>query len=550
MAKSTAYSAERNKIFPSTKKTHPLAGVGFFRFFKKNEPLRCARIIWQVLGIGCFLICAAFSAAPAQAEELELSPVNWWQYEFNNAYAWCDASPWGSGWTCNASQSWWVLSHWTGDKTPSYPGYNQNPTDMGSGDAIFSSYYTSSAIWANAHAIAEFYIADDLLEEDNHVVSARILVEQTVNYDLPTSKEIAWFFANGNNRANYVIATSGMALTELVAPDTDGIEIIEWQFSDYGLEYLDWQLHNGDTIYLQPLTYYHYTSSTPAGTYPGSDQQYALYHTVRIYYEVGSSTPPEPEPPEQGSLSSYGIEIPEIWTCCYGFCDLSITAPPQLGWWGIGDAIERRLDYTIGTTTYSADYSSSTTAVISVPLGYGFYNIFFEFFADDELVATGTSRIQIIAGQQCLAGGDPQYLGYCAYPCAGIETSTNPLDFDNLNCSLRKFGCWLTVIDPAALQSLAGNWNVFLHRFPLAPITNMVDNLTIAATGTQAIAAGTIGLPVWSATTSSYSAQNIALGSSTTIQSHGWQKWRRFERIAIWWLAAVVISGTIIYLIL
>lgn len=142
------------------------------------------------------------------------------------------------------------------------------------------------------------------------------------------------------------------------------------------------------------------------------------------------------------------------------------------------------------------------------------------------------------------------YLGYCNYPCAGITTSTNPLDFSNLNCWSRQFGCWLTKVDKDTVQKFSLSWSQLTRRFPLAPITTIIDDLNYMATGTQAIEQGHIMVPVWSTSSQHYIGQSYDLASSSWRGSYGDIKFRRLADMLMWFLLAVLpICSVVIILI-
>jgi hypothetical protein len=144
-----------------------------------------------------------------------------------------------------------------------------------------------------------------------------------------------------------------------------------------------------------------------------------------------------------------------------------------------------------------------------------------------------------------------KYNTYCGIPCYGIATSTNPLDLNNFNCGLRQFGCWLTVVDKNTVNTFGTKWQAMIRRFPLAPITKLIDDLALVATGTQAMTSGNIKLPEWSTSSRQYIAVNYDIGSTSFEHSYGGIKWRRFEVIAMWCLlCALPIALTVIALIL
>jgi hypothetical protein len=537
----------------------------------KREPLQCARLISKVLGIGLcivllpiFLIimfgeileeydakkyfyilifCAAlFLAAPAMATEIELSPVNSWFYEFGNPYNYCDASPW----TCvvdGGIKSWWVLSRWTGDNSPSSPGYNTAPTDVGDGNAYVAAYYYGGN-WSNKHFVPEFYVADQLLDEDEEVISARILATQNFNQDIPYNQPLAWFFQNNNGRSGYNIATSGDALTDLVASITDSEEIVEWDFNEYGLEYLNWQLHNGDTIYLEPLSEFNYSSTTPQGAYPPDHMLSTQYKLAKIYYTIGTSTPEPPATPPAGNLSIAGLSIAPNWFCCYGSCGYPLYMLPQLGWWGIGATTSREVLWGLDNApiTNSIDFTNQANALINIPTStaLGYHTLHLETYIDTVLTATGSTRIQIVAGEKCAATFDYDLKYFCTYPCAGLATSSSPLDFDNFLCGMRKFGCWAIMPTPTSISYVMGQFNGLTANFPMAPFTKLYDDLTLVSTGTQTVAPGNIEVPYWSTSTQQYVGQNFDLGSSTLSHSYAWTKFRRLEVIGMWCVLCVL----------
>jgi hypothetical protein len=93
---------------------------------------------------------------------------------------------------------------------------------------------------------------------------------------------------------------------------------------------------------------------------------------------------------------------------------------------------------------------------------------------------------------------------------------------------------------PDSISYVIGQFNGLTANFPLAPFTKAYDDFKIMATGTQALAPGNISVPVFSSTTHQYISKNFNLASSTTITSYGFQKFRRFESILIWFVLLVI----------
>lgn len=276
------------------------------------------------------------------------------------------------------------------------------------------------------------------------------------------------------------------------------------------------------------------------------------YNLDDFYFNlIGISGPAVGPTPGSSPLGTYGLNISENWTCCFGSCQYPINMPAQLGWWSIGGAaVSRQLFYTVGSSTqYLVDFSSSTSGIIQIPTStpFGFVNINYSLKIDGVQVATGSSQIEILAGDECTKGTD-DYLQYCQFPCAGISTSTNPIDFDNLSCASRKFFCWLTKPDPVVIQKLVTQLDAFTYRFPLSPIRKAYDDLVIMSTGTQRIAPGTIEVPLISTGTDPViTSNNYYIGPPANMAaSKGFLKFRKLETMLIWiigvWIPCVAFT--------
>lgn len=535
----------------------------------KNKPLQSRRMFSKVLAIGItavlfpiFLLIAAgqaleeleakkylfifaiiFSASifavPAKAET-ELTPYHAWEYQVGNQYQGCCA---GSGWpaSCTPEQSWWNLARWNGLCAPAPKAYNETPTEKGSGTWRIGSVYSSGSGWYNTHGVMQYDLTGESIPAGEVVTAARIVATQDYNYDAPSNKPTGWFLAMSNGQDGFIVTTSAASFTDFVASTVDGVEILEWHFNQAGLDFLDWELRHGIAIYLEPLTEFNYSSSTPT-TDGVSDLSYSGYHEAHLFYTTGSPTPPPPAPPV-GNLSAAGVSIASTWFCCNGACGYPISMLTQLGWWGIGSTTTRIINWGLDNAplTNTINFSTSTNGQIQIPTStpVGYHTIKIKTYIDGSFVASGTARIQIVAGAQCITTFDYNLSYFCAYPCNGLVTSTNPLDLANFECGLRRFGCFMVKPTPDSISYVLGQFYGLTANFPLAPFTKAYDDFSTIASGTQAFAPGTISLPIYSTSSQHYVATYYNLGSSSAVQSYGFIKFKRFESILIWLLLAV-----------
>ena len=251
-----------------------------------------------------------------------------------------------------------------------------------------------------------------------------------------------------------------------------------------------------------------------------------------------------PTPPATTTLDAFGVFVPDFFTCCYGVCDMSITMPAQLGWWGIGDYVERYLEYNIDGAgdTYTLYFSTSTQQKLQITptTTPGFHVLNFSLVQSGITVAEGSINIQIISGENCIINDD-DYLSYCEFPCYGLATSSDPLNFDNLKCSLFEVICWATKPDQQQIIKLGNAWQNLIYRFPLSPITTMYNALTLAASSTNnSIQNGYLALPTVNQQTHRLSSKSMNLASSSILESTGYIKFRRFQKIAAWTIGAAI----------
>jgi hypothetical protein len=140
--------------------------------------------------------------------------------------------------------------------------------------------------------------------------------------------------------------------------------------------------------------------------------------------------------------------------------------------------------------------------------------------------------------------------GYCDHPCAGFATSTNPLDFDNIMCAGHELGCWLTRPNPSEIDRLISEANIFLNRFPLAPISAMYRNLVIAASSTDSsITPGVLTIPTLRAGSGHIVSQTYYIASSSIIDSHAWTKFKRLQKLIMWGAGAAIPTCVMIILL-
>jgi hypothetical protein len=250
----------------------------------------------------------------------------------------------------------------------------------------------------------------------------------------------------------------------------------------------------------------------------------------------------------------YGIDLNSIWWCCNGYCDYPVSVPPQLGWWGIGATTSREIIYSIdkSTTYYTLDLTNTTNAIAQIPSSTpnGFHTMTFSYFVSNEIVFSATTSIQILSDAECRSTGPDQFAPFCSLPCAGIATSTDALDLNNFLCGLRKFGCWVVMPDTGSISYLINQFNGLTSKFPLAPITELYNDLKLSASTTQEVTPGTISIPFYSTTSQQYIGQNFDIAPSSTIMGQGWSKFRRLEVIGMWCFTAGVIILILLRLIL
>lgn len=297
-----------------------------------------------------------------------------------------------------------------------------------------------------------------------------------------------------------------------------------------------------DDYYEKLQTENNYRDATGAFIIPKMQNEFSISPTAapdRIsLLQITMNSDPSPTGTTTFATAEYyGLMIAPYWTCCYGQCEFPISMPPQLGWWGIGDTVARTLTYTIATSSeFEANFSTTTVATIQVPEDLiGFHTMNYELYIDYQLAATGTTLIEIIAAEECVSTDELDYLEYCEEPCAGVATSTNPLDFDNFLCAMYRFGCWLTKPDQAQIGRLVKEFQTFTTRFPLAPITDMYYNL-VAVQGSDegAVQAGQLILPQANTIDGRIEQTTIDLTNSDILDTHAYDKFRRLQRIALW----------------
>jgi len=254
-----------------------------------------------------------------------------------------------------------------------------------------------------------------------------------------------------------------------------------------------------------------------------------------------------------GSLGAVGVSVAPNWFCCEGSCGYPISMLPQGGWWGIGSTTAREIKWWLdnSTTTDSIDFTNHSNFLLQIPTStpLSYHVLHIETYFGGNLVATGSVQIQIVAAADCINTSPDQFNSFCEIPCAGLATSTDPLNLANFICGLREFGCWLVVPTPASISYVMGQFNGLTAKFPLAPFTKLYDDLNLAATGTQAVAPGNFEIPFWSTSSQQYIGTSFDLGSSTLSHSYAWTKFRRLEVIGGWCVGIMPIILILIKLI-
>jgi hypothetical protein len=487
---------------------HFLCFFGFRRnhlFFLKKKPLRSRHLISKVLGIVCFLIPATFflfMAKPAAAGYYEINalPAN-----YNANY--CNYGPAG-----DLSGPWTNITHGT---------YGCAHDD----NMLQSLGYGQFRLWRQGR---KFNLRDNNVPTDEQIIAATIVwpfSQYPGGGDHPSTSTRELFnrgdifngvpLSNTSDQQYFTINNAGLSYIQSHVASS----ALEFVMRDY-LDYLD-------------------QSPTYPGNSGGNGTQEVLGDPILQIFTA--------------QYQGDAIITPPV--CCSGEdCLAPVTVAT-----GTTFSIKFGVDVgpcsvlTGGLTEVSAAYFSQSPSALdlgNVTPG------------DHTLCVITPSQATIInfstlaaSSTRCASytpTGTAAYDSFCAFPCEGLATSTNPLDLDNFLCGLRKFGCWFVRPTPQSVSYVGTQFSSITARFPLAPFTKAYQDLNLinASSSDQTIAPGTIDIPFWSSSTKTYIGTNYNLGSSTLTQSYGWKKFRRLEVIGMWCIGITPILLILIKLII
>lgn len=492
---------------------------------KKNEPLRSRRLIFKVLGIGFFLFCAAtfFFPLPAAAFTFE----------------------------------------------ENFDSYSPYPVKICGQDGYIEdgSHKCDNAYTSDEHYFSPPYSLKVPSANNSFGYNNTIGIFPYGNFSVEVFKNTCpYAYGNGHFDFGYYDGYGFYPLFVFNSCDLggSGYPTIWTQaagtvvYSSSTLPTGSWGTLNGSwDIATQLLTIWTGSDEPIQLSFPALASHYvSAFHfygagVLATYYDdltIDSSSPVVP-----GDLSSAGVLIAPNWFCCEGSCGYPISMLPQGGWWGIGSTTPREIKWSIdnSTTTNSIDFTNRTNYLIQIPTStpLSYHVLHVETYLAGNLIATGSVQIQIVAAADCINTSPDQFNSFCASPCAGLATSTSPLDLENFICGLREFGCWLVIPTPSSISYVMGQFNGLTANFPLAPFKKLYDDLNLAATGTQAVAPGNIEIPFYSTSSHQYVGVNFDLGSSTLSHSYGWVKFRRLEVIGGWCLGILPMIIILIKLI-
>ena len=468
----------------------------------KNAPLQSPRMICQVLGIGFFLFCAALYAASAKADAGQMddhSSEQSQQYSTNAPYQ-----------------------------------------SLGLG---YQGRIISLNLWGAVNGYSIGYCAQ------NYV----LLIIKKLKAGLATSSDPMCVTTDFDTVGSiYVDKPDDPMIHEQVFTPISSSSLLNITPDECVIfRFLSVLTNCGGVMYGAPpgVDYFpdgeaFYFNSLPPGN-----------NVSDFWFDFVGLTKVNPIPPTPpANLSSTGVSINPNWFCCADSCGYPISMPAQLGWWGIGATSTRAIKWGIDNTpiTNTIDFSNKTNSLIQISssTSFGFHVLHLEIYINNQLLATGSANIQIVAGSECANTNSDQFNAFCEFPCAGLATSTNPLDLPNLQCGLQKFGCWLVKPMPSSISYVIGQFNGLTAKFPIAPFTKLYDDLNLAASDTQIISPGNIEIPFWSTTSRTYVGKNFDLGSSTLSHSYTWTKIRRLEVIGMWCIGILPIILILIKLIL
>jgi hypothetical protein len=99
---------------------------------------------------------------------------------------------------------------------------------------------------------------------------------------------------------------------------------------------------------------------------------------------------------------------------------------------------------------------------------------------------------------------DTPFITGCNDPCADLATSTNPLDLDNFKCGVRESFCWLFNPPTSTVNIFDKGVEEIKGSFPFSLYFSIAEGVEEGLSSTTDSMAGTIGIPMYNAASSSF----------------------------------------------
>jgi hypothetical protein len=490
----------------------------------KNEPLQSRRLIFKVLGIGCFLFCAALLSAPANATEYNVNfdcvsgatslfdigtPSTFFgagqafvasssgqlnSFSINHFYKYGDPIDQVQLWITQFEDPDWVPIAWA----------QVDSSLIGTDNTASITFNFTAAVSLEAGRKYRTYVirTGELDGSNYYRFVADNMSSCAYTYFDPYYPSATYFYSGGVIEAapandayfKYDIGTN------IVEPPTATSTVQYYDFDGAG----SYVIPDSITCYQSDASCHMKFTFSDAVFFRNVEQSAAQYSTSTYSWYW---------PDLSGSiLSSSNLHI-KIWETLIGIAQPGANCTSWAGCPIMTNFPREKLltiDFTFPTPTSTTAYTLK--------------------IADNTI---GTRSFKVWAF--LIAGSSPGVGAFCDNPCAGLATSTSALNYDNFICGLNKFGCRLIAApSDASISYMANKFQIMTTKFPLAPFARAFYDLNLAATGTQDVAPGVIEVPFWSTSSQQYVGQSFDLGSSTLSHSYAWTKFRRLEVIVMW----------------
>lgn len=486
---------------------------------EKNEPLQSRHLIFNVLGIGLFLFCAAFSR-PSEASEFYIENIHDYScdtfgeqkdYEINIPAGTSDLMVQMSRSSLGA----------TGDASLSLP------------DTLDDIYPTETM--TRAPGIYEPMISIwHLVDQSIGSTTLRIDINNWQNHD------------SSVNLGVYAIDTSGSTLFATSSFDVSNYYPSMWPFSIYSEEQ--------NLIFGMPQNTYHgddsftttYTSDTINQQADGCYQNY--YYTVNGLYTNGETLPSystfnvsrqsdtfgyyyqiqftegiPPEPPEVHPLSYYGIIITPDQNTCFGNQKIRIFQDNSAQFFIDNPSTNiYKSKLLVFATIASTSFCNASTTMTSgnffdyyTPAGYidlattttpvGKNEICIKYWQQgflDDIYATTSIIVAPATSTACTTAQLPIKTSWCKFSdiCDEWASSTNEF-FYGIMCGTRLALCWAFAPTPSALDFISNDFYEMKKVVPFVYYYNLSDSILSGFSTSSFIgASSTIGLPMYNGT--------------------------------------------------